>query len=77
MKPNRQPEAQSRDRRVRPRRFLRDNKAVSALEYAILVGVVAVGIGTALTAFNTEITTALKNAGDSIKSIAGVGPSTP
>lgn len=56
----------------RIRRFLRANKAVSALEYAILVGVVAVGIGTALVAFNTEITTALTNAGNKIKTIAGL-----
>ena len=34
------------------RRFLRANEAVSALEYAILVGVVAVAIGAALVTFS-------------------------
>ena len=42
---------QSRGRAARPGRFLRESKAVSALEYAILVGVIAVGIGTALNLF--------------------------
>ena len=37
------------------RRFLKANKAVSALEYAILVGVVAVAIGTAIFALRDEI----------------------
>ena len=34
------------------RRFARANEAVSALEYAILVGVIAVAIGVALTTFS-------------------------
>ena len=33
-------------------RFARANEAVSALEYAILVGVIAVAIGVALTTFS-------------------------
>ena len=60
----------------RVRRFLRANKAVSALEYAILVGVIAVGIGGALATFNTEITNALKNAGKQIGSITGLKAAT-
>ena len=43
------------------RRFLRANGAVSALEYAILVGVVAVGIGTAVFALRDEIVTQIGN----------------
>ena len=45
------------------RRFARANEAVSALEYAILVGVIAVGMAAALAAFETQITTALSNIG--------------
>ena len=37
------------------RRFARDNKAVSALEYAILVGVITAGVGAAVATFSTEI----------------------
>ena len=36
-------------------RYLRNTKAVSALEYAILVGAVAAGLGTAVVNFRTEI----------------------
>jgi len=45
------------------RRFARSNEAVSALEYAILVGVIAVGMATALAAFETEISEALATIG--------------
>ena len=41
----------TKHRSRRFRRFIRANEAVSALEYAVLVGVVVVGIGTALTTF--------------------------
>ena len=69
---NHHPEKQTTGRAVRRVRFLRENKAVSALEYAILVGVIAVGIGIALTAFSGQIKTALKNSGDQIVKIAGL-----
>ena len=36
-------------------RYLRNNRAVSALEYAILVGVIAVAIAAALTTFSRNI----------------------
>ena len=36
-------------------RFARDNKAVSALEYAILVGVITAGVGAAVATFTGEI----------------------
>ena len=39
--------------------FVRDSKAVSALEYAILVGVISVAIAVALGAFGTSITTGM------------------
>ena len=40
-------------------RFLRANEAVSAREYAILEGVIAVGMAAALTAFSGQIEAAL------------------
>ena len=50
----------------RLRRFARANKAVSALEYAILVGVIAVGIAAALAVFESSLEKALKTIGDKI-----------
>ena len=47
-------------------RFARANEAVSALEYAILVGVIAVAIGVALTAFSGNIKTAMDTIGAKI-----------
>ena len=58
----------------RAAKFLRSTRAVSALEYAILVGVVAVAIATALGTFSTSITTALGKIGTKISTIT---PSTP
>ena len=48
-------------------RFLRANKAVSAMEYAILVGVIVAGVGGALIAFSNDIEKALKTVGDGVK----------
>lgn len=45
-------------------RFIRGGKAVSALEYAILVGVIVAGVGGALIAFSDSTETALKNIGE-------------
>ena len=39
--------------------YLRNTRAVSALEYAILVGVIAVAIAAALTTFSGSITTGM------------------
>ncbi len=46
--------------------YLRKNRAVSALEYAILIGIIAVAISTALTAFQGNLTAALKAIGDEV-----------
>ena len=54
------------------RRFLRANEAVSALEYALLVGVVAVAIGAALVTFSGDVQTAITGIGDEVTNI-GVG----
>ena len=50
----------------KPVHYLRNNRAVSALEYAILVGIIAIAIVTALTTFSTNITTALTTIGTKI-----------
>jgi Flp pilus assembly pilin Flp len=36
-------------------RYLRGTRGVAAMEYAIIVGVVVVGVGAAVTAFQVEI----------------------
>ena len=43
--------------------YLRNNRAVSALEYAILIGIVATAITTALIAFTDTIEDALTTLG--------------
>ena len=48
------------------RRFLRANKAVSALEYAILVGVIAVAVGAAILVFGGKIGTAMETIGNQV-----------
>ena len=58
------------------RRFLRANEAVSALEYAILVGVVAVAIGVALVTFSGSIDTAIDTIGTGIKGLTQATPKT-
>lgn len=60
----------------RLRRFPRANEAVSAIEYAILVGVIAVGMAAALAAFETQISAALTTIGAQIggTTVAGGTP---
>ena len=53
------------------RRFLRARKAVSALEYAILVGVIAVGIGGALLLFEDQVSEAITDIGDVVEDMPG------
>ena len=51
------------------RRFLRANEAVSALEYAILVGVIAVAVGAAIVVFGGKIEDALDKVGDRVGAV--------
>ena len=51
------------------RRFTKANEAVSALEYAILVGIVAVAIGAALFTFGGNIGKAIANIGTQVKAV--------
>ena len=56
-------------------RFVRANKAVSALEYAILVAVIVAGVGAALVTFSDNIEKALGTIGDGVAKQAA--PTTP
>ena len=56
----------SKHKSRRFRRFVRANEAVSALEYAILVGVVAVAIGAAMVTFGGKVTKVLGNIGTQV-----------
>ena len=47
-------------------KYVRSTRAVSALEYAILVGVIAVAISAALVTFSGNITTALATIGTKV-----------
>ena len=53
-------------------RFLRVDEAVSALEYALLVGIIAVGIGAALVTFQNTITTALTAIGVNVTTATAI-----
>ena len=49
------------------RRFARANEAVSALEYAILVGAIAVAAGAGLATFGDNIKTGMEKIGGKVK----------
>ena len=49
------------------RHFLKANEAVSALEYAILVGVISAALVTAFTFFSGEIEDAIDKIGTNVK----------
>ena len=48
------------------RLFARAREAVSAMEYAILVGVIAVAVGGALTLFGTQISETVEKVGKNV-----------
>ncbi len=54
--------------------YLRNTRAVSALEYAILVGVIAVAIMVAMNTFSDSIQTAINSIGTSVAKTKGVNP---
>lgn len=59
---------------ARARGFLRSTRAVSALEYAILVGVIAVGVTAAITTFGEQIEAALTTiSGNLTGSVGDIG----
>ena len=55
-------------------RFLRNGEAVSAIEYAVLVGIVVLGLAAALNAFQNEIAQALSRASALMTSTPGLTP---
>ena len=54
------------------RRFFRAGEAVSALEYAILVGVIVAGVAAALIAFSGNIKEGIGKIGAKVKDPQGV-----
>ena len=50
----------------------RARKAVSALEYAILLGVIAVGVGLAVNVIGTDVTAQITSGGDAVNTSGGV-----
>ena len=52
------------------RRFVQANEAVSALEYAILVGVIAVAVGAAIAVFGGNIKTSITGIGTKVVNTA-------
>ena len=59
----------TRHRSRSPRRFLRASEAVSALEYAMAVGIIAVAVGAAMVTFGDNIKTAIENISDQVGAI--------
>lgn len=55
-------------------RFFREHRAVSAMEYAILVGIIAVAIGLAMVTFSGDLTTAIEGIGDDIAATTSTTP---
>lgn len=54
------------------RRFLRASDAVSALEYALLVGIITVAIGAAVSTFGTDIQNTIEGIGDDVVTRGGL-----
>ena len=59
----------------RLRRFLKADEAVSALEYAVLVGVVVVGVGGAVMAFSESVQNAIADVGAKVEETGGTAES--
>ena len=49
------------------RRFVKATEAVSALEYALLVGIITVALGAAVSQFGTQIQETITGIGDDVK----------
>ena len=58
----------------RLRRFVRAREAVSTLEYAMLVGLMAVAVGAAIVTFSNDVQTAILNIGDGVVGGRHYGP---
>ena len=51
-------------------RFIRCERAVSALEYAVLAGVIIAGVGTALVTFSDNVADAITGIGGNVENVA-------
>lgn len=58
-------------------RYLRETRAVAAMEYAIIVGVVVVGVGATAVTFSTEITDFLKSVTAKVSDVEQSLPTPP
>ena len=61
----------------RLRRFLKANEAVSALEYAILVGVIAIGVGGAAILFGGQIEKTVNKMSTQVQNVRNTLPTAP
>ena len=57
----------------RLRRFVRAREAVSTLEYAMLVGLMAVAVGAAIVTFSNDVQTAILAIGDGVATVDTTG----
>ena len=55
------------------RRFLETTRGVSAIEYALLVGLVAVAVGAAIVTFSGDLQETITNIGDQVALIDVTG----
>ena len=55
-------------------RFTRAKEGVSAMEYAIVVGIVVAGVGGAVWAFTDDVETAVATIGTAVESTASTAP---
>ena len=61
----------------RIRRFLKADQAVSTLEYAMMVGLVATAVGAAIVTFSDDVQTAIANIGNQVDDITVTGVTPP
>ena len=55
------------------RRFIETTRGVSAIEYALLVGLVAVAVGAAIVTFSDDLQTAILAIGDDVATVEVTG----
>jgi pilus assembly protein Flp/PilA len=55
------------------RKFFEDEAGASAVEYALLVALIAVALVTAISGLSTQIQSTFKSAADSLKGTSGTG----
>jgi pilus assembly protein Flp/PilA len=48
------------------RRFIRDERGVTAIEYGLIASLIALAVGTAMTSVSTELTTVFNNVVDAL-----------